>query len=158
MKIYKRSKKCSCCKQTKHQEEFSWKVKSKRLRNTKCRECVNNYNRQHYKDNKDYYLRKTKQSYNKLATLLYSFKFSNSCNVCGENTPSCLEFNHINRKDKEYQISNMCKMGVSQEQFIKEVQKCEILCCNCHRKRTAKQLGWLTSKYDHLFLNKKTLA
>ena len=41
----------------------------------------------------------------------------------------------------------MCKMGVSQKQFIKEVQKCEILCCNCHRKRTAKQLGWFTGNY-----------
>ena len=147
MNTYKRSKKCSCCKKTKHQEEFSWKVKSKRRRNTKCRECVNDYNRQHYKSNKDYYIRKTKQSYNRLSTLLYSFKFSNSCNVCGENTPACLEFNHINREDKKYQISSMCKFGVSQEQFIKEIQKCEILCCNCHRIRTAKQLGWFTSNY-----------
>ena len=147
MKTYKRSKKCNECNKTKHLEEFSWRCKSKRQRNTRCRDCVNNYNKQHYKNNIEKYKAKTKQSYNRLSTLLYSFKFSNSCNVCGEDTPVCLEFNHINREDKKYQISSMCKMGVSQEQFIKEVQKCEILCCNCHRIRTAKQLGWFTSDY-----------
>ena len=147
MKVYKRSKKCNQCNQTKYLEEFSWKCKSKRRRITRCRECVNNYNRQHYKSNKNYYKAKTNQSYNKLTTLLYSIKFSNSCNKCGENTPSCLEFNHINREDKKYQISSMCRMGKSEEQFIKEVEKCEILCCNCHRKKTAKQFDWFTSNY-----------
>ena len=48
-----RRKKCGFCKQTKNKQEFSWKIKSKKLRSTKCKECVRDYNKQNYKNNRD---------------------------------------------------------------------------------------------------------
>lgn len=54
-----------------------------------------------------------------------------SCIKCGYNKCSrSLVFHHINPKEKEYVITNMYNR--SQETKIKELNKCELLCANCH--------------------------
>ena len=62
------------------------------------------------------------------------------CVDCGETDPIVLEFDHI--RDKHKEISRLISDGVSFEMIQKEIEKCEVRCANCHRKRTAIQLGW----------------
>jgi len=57
-----------------------------------------------------------------------------------------LEFDHD--EDKERSISQLVLDGVSWLRISQEIDKCKVRCANCHRKRTAKQLGW----YKHLGL------
>ena len=55
------------------------------------------------------------------------------CLLCGFNQfPEALEFHHINPQEKEFQLSGsaLSRSLVSQ---IAEIQKCTILCANCHR-------------------------
>lgn len=58
----------------------------------------------------------------------------NKCNLCGYNkTISALEFHHINPEEKEYNIA--AKGTCHQlETDLKEVQKCILVCANCHRE------------------------
>jgi hypothetical protein len=55
------------------------------------------------------------------------------CKNCGESDLSCLVFHHKNPKEKSFTLSqnwSCCK----EELIQKEVEKCEILCSNCHSK------------------------
>jgi hypothetical protein len=57
------------------------------------------------------------------------------CTDCGINYPYyVMDFDHLS--DKEYQISAMLSQGYSMETVQKEIDKCEIVCSNCHRIRT----------------------
>ena len=66
----------------------------------------------------------------------------NLCNSCGESNPLVLEFNHIKGK-KRATVSEMVVCGWGLKTIKKEISKCEVLCANCHRIKTAKQRGYL---------------
>ena len=56
-----------------------------------------------------------------------------SCSVCGENHHACLDFHHTNPEEKEFRIGD--KVGLwKHERIVKEVEKCVVLCSNCHKK------------------------
>lgn len=59
-------------------------------------------------------------------------KLQLKCCKCGENHVACLEFHHLDTKEKEKSISKMVKH--SWEKIKKEMKKCIVLCSNCHRK------------------------
>lgn len=52
------------------------------------------------------------------------------CIICGEHELCCLDFHHI--CDKEFEIS--AGTEVSLTRLIVEIDKCVVLCANCHRK------------------------
>jgi 5-methylcytosine-specific restriction endonuclease McrA len=58
---------------------------------------------------------------------------------CGEKDPIVLEFDHIHSK-KANVAAMLNHHGWPAIQ--QEIEKCEIRCANCHRRRTAKQFGW----------------
>ena len=55
------------------------------------------------------------------------------CSMCPENHPACLDFHHKN-KNKDFDVSLMANQGYSKKRILKEIEKCDILCSNCHRK------------------------
>lgn len=60
-------------------------------------------------------------------------KCERGCSDCGyDEHPSALDFHHIEPKDKSKPISEMINTS-SPEELEKEVEKCEVLCANCHR-------------------------
>lgn len=65
---------------------------------------------------------------------------SHPCVDCGEKDVVVLEFDHLDRKRKRATITRL--LHLSLETVKKEIEKCAVRCCNCHRRRTAKQLGW----------------
>lgn len=62
------------------------------------------------------------------------FKKNLKCSICGENHPATLDFHHRDRKSKEFGINLIVHSGHSKEKILKELEKCEVLCANCHRK------------------------
>ena len=61
------------------------------------------------------------------------FKASLRCARCGENHPACLEFHHRDRKEKAATIS-LVIWRWSRKKLMAEIEKCDVLCSNCHRK------------------------
>jgi IS30 family transposase len=52
------------------------------------------------------------------------------CQRCGYNKNiKALQFHHRNPKEKDFQISGT---SLSYEKLLKEVDKCDLLCANCH--------------------------
>jgi len=55
------------------------------------------------------------------------------CAVCGyDSCIEALEFHHINPEEKEFAISG--KFNISWEKLKSELDKCQLLCANCHRE------------------------
>jgi len=67
--------------------------------------------------------------------------------VCGESDPNVLDFHHV-RGEKKLALGRMITAGYGEATIKKEIEKCEVLCANCHRKETAKQQGWSMWKID----------
>ncbi len=59
------------------------------------------------------------------------------CVDCGYNNINALEFDHRDPTTKLFCIRN--GFGHGYEKTIQEINKCDIVCRNCHKKRTAKQ-------------------
>ncbi len=71
---------------------------------------------------------------------LYNFMKDKACIICKESDIACLQFDHRDKTTKLFNISEA--MGYGWEKILNEISKCDILCANCHHKRTAKQFNW----------------
>lgn len=59
------------------------------------------------------------------------------CADCGIKYPSyVMDFDHLNPEEKEGRISYL--VHLSWKRLKKEIDKCEVVCSNCHRIRTQK--------------------
>jgi L-lactate utilization protein LutB len=74
------------------------------------------------------------------------------CIDCGETDLTCLDFDHV-KGHKVNDISGMISNTYSEENILKEIEKCEVRCSNCHRKKTAKERDW----YNYIDFNTMTL-
>jgi hypothetical protein len=73
---------------------------------------------------------------NKARRFIEEYKINNSvCQDCKISyPPHMLDFDHV-RGTKVDGIANMIK-GANIDLIIEEINKCEIVCANCHRHRT----------------------
>ena len=72
----------------------------------------------------------------KIRAKLFEFLSDKKCIDCGEHDPIVLDFDHIDPKNKFKIIGRMLSGHYSWESVEKEIQKCEIRCANCHRRKT----------------------
>jgi len=63
-----------------------------------------------------------------------SWKAHQSCLVCGEDSTECLDLHHINQHEKEGEVSDIVNRAGSWKTIQREIDKCAVLCANCHRK------------------------
>lgn len=63
-------------------------------------------------------------------------KKSLKCIKCFEDFPGCLDFHYKDYKAGEGHVaaSVMVNRGWSKARILKEIEKCDVLCANCHRK------------------------
>lgn len=82
---------------------------------------------------------------NKARDFVLDFLQKNPCTDCGESDPIVLEFDHI--KSKNFSISAGMRNGKSTKALMREIKNCEVVCANCHRRRTAARAGnWAKDK------------
>jgi hypothetical protein len=119
-------KKCSKCLIEKPLTEYY-------SRSSRCRQCHNEYTRQHYRDNRDRYLSKAKKATEETRQFIRKLKTTTPCHDCGVFYHfSQMDFDHLS--DKKACISDLLDRGMA---ILKEeIGKCEIVCANCHRLRT----------------------
>lgn len=63
-----------------------------------------------------------------------ALKSTLGCSICGESHPACVEFHHTDPSKKEFSIAHGAGQAISKERVLREIEKCDILCANCHRK------------------------
>ncbi len=129
---------CNTCGQKKDESEF------RKNRPCQCKKCHSNYQVKYFRNApkatkaKRYALEGKRRR--KMVLRMLRYLAEHPCVDCGESDPVILEFDHREEKEKSYTVS---KFGQRKwETILKEIAKCDIRCCNCHRRRTAKQFGW----------------
>jgi hypothetical protein len=113
-------------------------------RHNYCRPCHAAYHREHYLANRDRYIAQAaaqKQALRLERTeyLIEYFK-THPCVDCGETDPVVLDFDHL--RDKSFHISARL-ITYRWQRILDEIEKCEVVCANCHRRRTAERRGAL---------------
>jgi hypothetical protein len=62
------------------------------------------------------------------------------CADCGVPYPFyVMDFDH--RENKSFNLSMVAKRHYSEARLLEEIAKCDVVCANCHRERTAKRSG-----------------
>lgn len=105
----------------------------------KCRTCNKEYQEKWYENNKKKQSQNVSINRNKNKKLnrdyIFEFLKNNPCKMCGESDILVLEFDHLH--NKKYNVSEMLARGCSLGTVKKEIEKCQVLCANCHRRKTA---------------------
>lgn len=128
------TKTCTKCGLEKPLTEFNFKNKAKGKRQAMCKKCQRERERELYgmsykEKNKERYRENRKKYRQKIRNIISEAK-SCGCVICGEKEQCCLDFHHL--RNKEFAIAT--GTDVSIERLIKELEKCVVLCANCHRK------------------------
>ena len=82
--------------------------------------------------NRDERIRRKDRRRDEIRRWLYAYKARHcECARCGEDRPPCLDFHHPGEKDQG--IARMVVNGHSKERILDEIDRCVVLCANCHR-------------------------
>ena len=123
---------CPSCKTVKDKTEFSSKGNA-------CKVCANNRAKEHRairRQNPEYVLLhnskiSARQKQNKRLAVEYK---GNKCNDCQQSFPDCVyDFHHLDPKQKDTNPSELLKKSFDKAKD--ELDKCVLLCSNCHRLR-----------------------
>lgn len=140
---------CSTCKLAKDPSEFNKNKRKKDGLQTICRECHKKSSKDHYGKNKTQHKNTVYQAKLENIRILkeYSIKHlsSHPCVDCGEPDIVVLEYDHV-RGVKRANISFMIQHSYSLDSLIEEIAKCDVRCANCHKRKSAKQLGYYKTK------------
>ena len=69
-----------------------------------------------------------------LRAWLLALKSELACTGCGESSIECLQFHHVDATTKEIEVAKAIVDGWSKARILGEMQKCVVLCANCHLK------------------------
>jgi hypothetical protein len=137
-------RKCYRCHEEKPVDEFAWRRKHKNQRDSFCRPCRSAYGKEHYQANKARYIAQaaivSQRRRQERTQWLLDYFMSHPCVDCGEKDPVVLEFDHL--RDKLFNVGTELH-DRNWESVLAEIDKCEIVCANCHRRRTARRRGAL---------------
>ena len=135
-------RRCGRCGELKAVEDFAWRRKAKGQRHNYCRPCHSAYHREHYLANKTRYIAQAREwkAMQRVERTQYLIDYfaSHPCTDCGEGDPVVLEFDHLG--DKLFTIGQVLTYR-SWSDILAEMEKCEVVCANCHRRRTKKRQG-----------------
>jgi hypothetical protein len=73
---------------------------------------------------------------------LRRYKMASCCVDCGEPDPIVLEFDHREGETKSFGIAKATSKAKDLSVILAEVDKCDVVCSNCHQRRTHKR-RWL---------------
>ena len=107
--------------------------------NTICKWCSRERSKQYYQENKEKHKAITKARRRRITSeykqRLREILESSECADCRIENILVLEFDHVRGK-KRGNVTTMLNYGCSWETILEEIEKCEIVCANCHRIRT----------------------
>jgi hypothetical protein len=64
---------------------------------------------------------------------LFSYQAQIGCEKCGETNPIVLQFHHRAGEEKLFNVGDSSTKERKWDILLKELEKCDVLCANCHR-------------------------
>jgi hypothetical protein len=138
-------KKCGSCSLVKPLSMFPFKNRALAKRGSTCLACMAAYGREHYARNRPKYLAKAHRSRRRVSAKnderILAYLLVHPCVDCGETDPLVLDFDHREPSTKSNAVSRMVRSRPWRI-VLDEIQKCDVRCTNCHRRKTARQFAW----------------
>jgi hypothetical protein len=136
---------CARCCVAKPLSGFPIKNAAKGWYSSYCRPCRQEYAKAHYSRNVAYYKAKAASARTRGRSgnraVVDAFLADHPCVDCGESDPVVLDFDHVDPKLKLDTVGRIQHSG-GRARLLREMDKCEVRCGNCHRRKTARQFGW----------------
>ena len=133
-------KKCIMCKETKSINEFGFKSIKNNKREYRCKICKRIAIKKDYEKNKPAYIARTKKHNDKKKKIFKKYIDDikqSPCMDCGNTFPPCaMDFDHRIATEKLHCVSRLAGTVRSMKKIIEEIDKCDLVCSNCHRIRT----------------------
>ena len=110
---------CTKCGKELPITQFNWRDKAKGTRRSECKYCHSAYMKQKYQQKKQ---------------IVQDLKSQYTCAKCGDSRGYVLDFHHIDPDKKEQTVARMTSNNYQLNKVYNEIQKCIVLCANCHRE------------------------
>lgn len=140
---------CRVCAKTKPLTEFPFRSLKRQTRQWICLLCQRAYTNDWYARNRKSHIAKARIRRDHHAAQLRSwvreYLEDHPCVDCGEANIDLLDFDHL--RDKHANVSTLTHVAVSWEVLKREIDKCEVRCANCHRRKTARAIGGYRVKW-----------
>lgn len=130
-------KTCAKCKISKKESDFSMKKADRGWLQPYCIPCNREHKSEWYKKNKKKVADKNKDHLNRNKRFVLDYLSNNPCVDCGEQDLVVLEFDHVSGT-KRGNVTALMRARCSLETLKEEIDKCEVVCANCHKRRTYK--------------------
>jgi hypothetical protein len=92
------------------------------------------WNKTYYRENTISEKKRIFDRRREIAVWFAEYKAHLRCANCGETTAACLDFHHLDNRNKDITLSLSVKWGWGRDRIKREIDKCVVLCSNCHRK------------------------
>ena len=135
------TKECKRCREIKSSDSFAKATRRKDGLQPWCRECVAKRDRERYLNDKKKHRSWNTKRRDKYYDMVTAYLHKHPCVDCGEADPIVLEFDHRDPEIKDGEVTKLLSYA-SWDRIVIEMEKCDVVCSNCHRKRTSKQFGW----------------
>lgn len=131
-------KSCSKCKIERPIEDFSFKRGDRR--DSQCKYCKRVSIKAAYDRNKGPYIERAKACNARRRIEFREFVNglkSKPCQDCGRTYPPCvMDYDHRPGTIKSKAVSLLAGLASSMNGLLAEIEKCDLVCANCHRIRT----------------------
>jgi hypothetical protein len=134
---------CGRCGRLLPISDFAWRRKARGQRDNYCHACRAAYKQEHYAAHRERYIanavRRKRALIAERTDYLIEFFRKRPCVDCGETDPLVLEFDHLGHKNLNI------AQGLANrnwQSILDEIATCDVVCANCHRRRTALRAGF----------------
>ena len=136
---------CITCRVDKPVTDFAFDSIATGKRQTRCRACHAIARRAHYERTKPTYIanerKRIRGHRERNRVLLFLYLSEHPCVDCGEGDPVVLDFDHRDPANKRLEVAKLAARR-PWPVVLEEIDKCDVRCASCHRRRTATQFGW----------------
>lgn len=102
-----------------------------------CKKKQSAANRQYYQDHKKACLKRSRDRREAAREFIRECKTGRRCFDCRKQYPWYVyDFDHRPGTHKRYSVSSMPTKNPSIKAIVEEMNKCDLVCSNCHRLRT----------------------
>lgn len=110
-----------------------------------CKKCMNVSWKRSRQKKLAHYKQVQKQRQSNKRKEFNEWKSAHICELCGEQDSCCLDLHHLDPKEKDIEVSLIIHSW-SWKRIQQEVQKCIIICANCHRKVHAGKISLVDNR------------
>jgi 5-methylcytosine-specific restriction endonuclease McrA len=145
---------CGRCHVEKPLDEFGFRYPKLGIRHSWCKDCFVAYKRAWYERNREKHIAHVRRARDltgdRNQLMMWQYLAVHPCVECGERDPVVLQFDHL--RDKRNDVAYMCGSGFAWSTILEEIAKCQVLCANCHARKTARERGIWERKHMTLHM------